>query len=148
MFVQKVLDTRPQIASFLASPKWTSQQLLKPASLSESTTPSDDLDTSPALVAKLLKQSGLTASASTTDAIIKDLRSQLVFVNHICEVDTSNYTPLVRLGDNKCRVKVTIADLVNANENAPTKPAEWKPVDLASEKNGPFYVLKEGLKRD
>ncbi|KAF5093068.1 hypothetical protein D0Z00_004260 [Geotrichum galactomycetum] len=146
MFVQKVLNTRPQIVDFLSSPTWTSQQLLKPMSLTQTNTQNHELDTSPELIAKLLKQSGLTATS--TDAIIEDLRGQLVFVNHICEVDTKGYTPLVRLGDNKNRVKISIADLIHANEDAAKKPADWKPVTLAREKNGPFYVLKEGLKRD
>lgn len=146
MFVQKVLSTNPQIVDFLSTPSWTSQQLLKSTSLSDAHNQNHELDTSPELINKLLKQSGLTAAS--TEAIVNDLRGQLVFVNHICEVDTKDYEPLIRLGDKQNRTRVTIADLANANENVAQEKADWKPTDLAREKSGPFYVLKEGLKRD
>lgn len=77
-------------------------------------------------------------------AIIKDLEGQLVFVNHICEVETANIEPLIRLGD--VRLSLSFEDLVEGDEMGGKK--EWTPTDLSREKNGPYYVLKEGLRRE
>lgn len=153
---QQALHSRQAIDQYLSQPTWTSSQLLQahtiaPAS-STSTATKPPVATS-ALVAKLLKQSGLMPvlpNSVEEQAIIRDLEGQLVFVNHICEVETNGIEPLIRLGD--VRLSLGFDDLLE-EETAAGKHGEegkerWTPTDLSSEKNGPYYVLKEGLRRE
>lgn len=155
-FVQQALRSRADIAKYLATPSWNTNQLLQAKIIDKQQAASTAKEQPPLasseLIAKLIKQSGLmpvTKGSSQEAEIIKDLEGQLVFVNHICEVDTTGIDPLIRLGDSAegARTQFTYEDL--ANPITP-KDAEvnWKPTELAHEKQGAFYVLKEGLRRE
>lgn len=85
----------------------------------------------------------VTPGGTAEQEIIKDLKGQLVFVNHICEVDTEGIEPLIRLGDVKMRL--SFEDISREIES---EKVNWNPTSLSKEKSGPFYVLKEGLRRE
>lgn len=154
-FVQQSLGSREAITKYLATPTWTSSQLLQAKTIeTDDTTTASSKEQPPVasseLITKLIKQSGLmpVAKGSVQETeIIKDLEGQLVFVNHICEVDTTGIEPLIRLGDTAegARVKLTYEDLAGPIK---VEDVAWKPTELAQEKNGSFYVLKEGLRRE
>lgn len=149
-FVQQALDSKDAISAFLSKPTWTSSQLLQAKPITHADEGAASASKQPiassALVAKLLKQSGLMPVAPGSHAesqILRDLEGQLVFVNHICEVDTEGIEPLVRLGDVK--LKLSFDDISGEIES--TK-VEWNPTGLAKERDGPFYILKEGLRHE
>ncbi|VVT50167.1 uncharacterized protein SAPINGB_P002634 [Magnusiomyces paraingens] len=152
-FVQKTLSSKAAIADYLATPSWASSQLFATKTIAQQdslTSPESTPENEPVLdsklVAKLVRQAGLPPvpeGSAREQAILADLRSQLVFVDHICEVETQNLTPLVRLGD-------PVIKLSFENMATPIKPnqSKWVPTSLASEKNASFYVLKEGLRHE
>lgn len=148
-FVQRTLSSSQDIASFLNTPTWTSRQLLGTSSITASSSQHAAPIADSALIGKLLKQSGLmpvSPGSPEESKIISDLKGQLVFVNHISEVDTNGIEPLISLGEVKNRTKIRFEDIIE--DDLPGDDIKWKPTDLAREKNGPFYVLKEGLRKD
>lgn len=153
-FVQKSFNSKESIAKFLNTPSWSSSQLFSSSDISDSLDTSkpphtkDKPSINAALISKLVRQAGLppVEPNSTREAeIIKDLQDQLVFVDHICEVDTKGIDPLVRLGDPV--IKLSFSQMKTPIDPKDSK-VKWSPVDLAAEKNGKLYVLKEGLRHE
>lgn len=153
-FAQKSFNSKASIAEYLNSPSWSSSQLFGTSDITDEldTTATEFAQQKPsvdaALVSKLVKQAGLppVEPNSTREAeILKDLQDQLVFVDHICEVNTEGIEPLVRLGD-------PVINLSFSEMKTPIEPKDskikWNPTDLAAEKNGNLYVLKEGLRHE
>lgn len=107
-FSQQTLDNKESIANYLNTPSWSSSQLFSSSDISDelSTTAEEvakeksTIDS--ALIAKLVKQAGLppVEPGSAREAeILKDMQDQLVFVDHICEVNTEGLEPLVQPGN-------------------------------------------------
>lgn len=151
-FVQKSLGSKAAIADYLSSSSWSSSQLFDSHTITDASDQSSSHKTTivpdSKLIAKLVKQAGLPPVAPGSEreaAIIKDLNSQLVFVDHICEVDTAGIEPLVRLSD----PLITLSfDQMKSPIVAKDSQIKWTPTALAAEKNASFYVLKEGLRRE
>lgn len=143
-FVQQTFTDRDSIAQYLSNAAWSSKNLFTAPASPESD--KDQANINSALVSKLVKQAGfppVEPGSAREQELISNLKNQLVFVDNLLTVDTNGIEPLVRIGDSV--MNLTFADMKRIVEaNNPT----WIPVDLAAEKNGNLYVLKEGLRRE
>lgn len=152
-FVQKSLNSKDEIVNFLsaASASWSSTQLFDTSKITEDAASSEPKKTfvpDRSLIGKLMKQAGLPpvkSGSAREDSILRDLENQLVFVDHICEVDTTGLEPLVRLGD---PVKTVSFEQMTTPIDPKDSKVKWDPTALAKEKNASFYVLKEGLRHE
>lgn len=68
--------------------------------------------------------------------------NQLKFVEVLRDVNTSGVEPIARLVDNVHVPDLT--NILNITEPAP-EIGNWRPVDLASEKESDYYVVKDYL---
>lgn len=151
--LRKSLSGRSQIAAKLAQPTWTVSTLFdhdtKPASKADAQTISHSITAD--LLNKLLKQAGLNPVESGSEketTLLNELEKQLVLVEHIASIPTDDLRPLAQLIE--APLEATIELIEKNQEVAPETVGKgaWKPTDLAAEKNGDFYVLKEGLRRE
>jgi Asp-tRNA(Asn)/Glu-tRNA(Gln) amidotransferase C subunit len=140
-----VLRGRQEIAKALGTSTWKVSELFSSVPGMQHTQPD------PKLLSKLLKQAGLQAvpEGSEKEAmLLKELSKQLHFVEHISAVDTENVEPLVRIGGGSDRFFDT-HKLLQAEKKRPDPSSNnWSPTQLAQQKSGDFYVLREGLRRE
>ena len=97
----KELKTPAEIHDFLSQPSWSTKDLLKPqARLEESQISRDKLH-------HLLRLSALPLPTSDAEEqqMIKDLESQLTFVQSIQEIDTEGIEPLQSIRDETKRAQ-------------------------------------------
>lgn len=151
-----VLRNRKQIAQALETPTWSVMDLFKKEPAAENTKPSEKL------LDKLLKQAGLKSverGSEREKKLLNELTNQLQFVEHVSAVDTHGIKPLVRIGggpDKEFDLEKAmrfenpseVAKSTIAQETVPGSSQRWKPVKLAEEASGDFYVLHEGLRRE
>lgn len=141
------LASRSEIANLLSKPAWSVNDLFHTDSESRKIhqPPTEQS------LEKLLKQSALESCQNDPERrkmLLKELTNQLVFVEHVANVDTKGLKPLVRIGGNSMAQEFTLDKVNSSNNNSSNQNQTWKPTDLASEKNGKFYVLHEGLRRE
>jgi hypothetical protein len=137
---QRVLSSRAEIVELLSSPTWCVSELFRKD-------PSDNITepATPEMLTKLLKQAGLNSVGNEPKReakLLKELDTQLTFVGHIAAVNTDGIEPLVRIGGPP--LSVSYEQLYQPRETAP-EVGKWSPAQLASESNGDYYVLREGL---
>lgn len=151
--LRKSISGRSQIAAKLSQPTWTVSTLFdhdtKPASKADAETISQGISAD--LLNKLLKQAGLNPVESGSEkekALLNELEKQLALVEHIAAIPTEDLKPLAQLIETP--LEATIELIEKHQEVAPETVGEnaWNPTDLAAEKNGDFYVLKEGLRKE
>lgn len=140
-----VLRGRQEIAKALGSSTWKVSELFKSLPGVQHTQPNSEL------LSKLLKQAGLQAvpEGSEKEAkLLKELSNQLHFVEHVSAVDTTNVEPLVRIGGGSDQY-FDANKLLQAEKKQPdSSSTNWSPTQLAEQKSGDFYVLREGLRRE
>ncbi|KAA8917352.1 hypothetical protein TRICI_000507 [Trichomonascus ciferrii] len=140
-----VLRGRQEIAKALETSTWKVSELFKTVPGMQHTQPDSQL------LSKLLKQAGLQAVPVGSDKeamLLKELSKQLHFVEHISAVDTTNVEPLVRVGGGSDQFFDKHKLLQARNKRPDPSATDWSPTQLAQQKSGDFYVLREGLRRE
>ncbi|KAK9323972.1 hypothetical protein V1517DRAFT_318922 [Lipomyces orientalis] len=92
----KKIETVVELESLLSKPTWAIQSLLP-----ESTPENRHEDINPQSLRDLLRRSGLQfpKDAEEEAKMLSDLQRQLVFVDHVQDVDTDGVEPLNRIGE-------------------------------------------------
>ncbi|KAK9364786.1 hypothetical protein V1509DRAFT_635247 [Lipomyces kononenkoae] len=90
------IKTDEEVESLLSTPTWAIQSLLP-----ESTPENRHEDINPKSLRDLLRRSGLQFPKDNEDEskMLSDLQRQLVFVDHVQDVDTAGVEPLNRIGE-------------------------------------------------
>ncbi|KAJ8101756.1 hypothetical protein POJ06DRAFT_247800 [Lipomyces tetrasporus] len=94
--ITKKIETAVELESLLSKPTWAIQSLLP-----ESTPENRHEDINPQSLRDLLRRSGLQfpKDAEEEAKMLSDLQRQLVFVDHVQDVDTEGVEPLNRIGE-------------------------------------------------
>ncbi|KAK9430968.1 hypothetical protein V1505DRAFT_343633 [Lipomyces doorenjongii] len=92
----KRIETNADLESLLSKPTWAIQSLLP-----ESTPENRHEDINPQSLRDLLRRSGLQFPKDDEEEgkMLSDLQRQLVFVDHVQDVDTEGVEPLNRIGE-------------------------------------------------
>ncbi|KAK9387488.1 hypothetical protein V1515DRAFT_600783 [Lipomyces mesembrius] len=90
------IETDAELESLLSKPTWAIQSLLP-----ESTPENRHEDINPQSLRDLLRRSGLQFPKDDEEEgkMLSDLQRQLVFVDHVQDVDTEGVEPLNRIGE-------------------------------------------------
>lgn len=148
--VRTALESRKQIAELLKTPTWSVGELfIKDPNADRAEKPNAKL------LAKLLKQAGLNpidGDVERQNHLLKEMETQLTFVEHINNVDTTGLEPLVRIG----AVPRTLGMEKVLELEETTQPVAqetiganaWNPTALATKKTGDYFVLEEGLRHE
>lgn len=130
--VGKVIQ-KSEIRALLAKPTWTVHDLVEHSAPLKNPPKEEDL-------IKLAKLAGLDPP---TSQMLHAFENQLKFVELLRDVDTTNVEPITRLID-IVDVPEDLDSALNDTTNEP-EVGKWNPVDVASEKEGEFYVVKDSL---
>lgn len=124
---------RSEIRSLLAKPTWTVHDLVEHSAPLKNPPKEEDLF-------KLSKLAGLDPP---TPQMLLAFTNQLRFVELLRDVDTSNVEPITRLIDT-VDVPEDLGDALSDSCDEP-EVGRWNPVDVASEKESNYYVVKDTL---
>ncbi|KAK9457897.1 hypothetical protein V1511DRAFT_491170 [Dipodascopsis uninucleata] len=135
----KKLTSVEEIEEFISIPRWKVDMLLP-----DSTVDSSHEEINSESLRQLLTRSGLQFPKTIHDEekLLKDLKRQLVFVDHVGDIDTIGINPLNRVGVIGQELQWEDVQLEGGDYD------EWDVLQSASRTERGFFVLDETLKQE